>query len=187
VRQHLVEHRRGLVRVAVLRDQDVVLDEAPLTGSARIARPRPERREYAVVACNAIISRIAPGDGSRSRRRARAILAGTAWRLAPLGRSVNAHAGGNAAHRGVCGDGSLQGSAGCNTYSGSYVVDGNRLAISALEAGNQVCNEPAGVMAQEAAFLADLGTADTFQVDGDRLLLSNSSGQVVLEATAYTP
>jgi polar amino acid transport system substrate-binding protein len=178
------------VRVTVLRGQDVVLDEAPLTGSAQDCPATAGTAEYAIVAYNA-------AGQSETRRETVQVseatssnpLAGTVWQATAYydGFQSTPTFARTLLTVAFAADGSLQGSAGCNTYSGSYLVDGDQLAISALEAGNQLCNEPAGVMDQEAAFLADLGTADSFRVEGGKLVLSDASGQVVLETTAHTP
>jgi heat shock protein HslJ len=78
-------------------------------------------------------------------------------------------------------EGELHGSAGCNTYSASYLVNESALAINAPLATNLSCQEPEGIMQQEQAFLAALGLAAAFDLEGNQLYFQDDSGQAVLE------
>jgi heat shock protein HslJ len=85
-------------------------------------------------------------------------------------------------------DGGLTGFAGCNTYTGTYETDGGGIEIPAPAATRKTCPAPAGVMEQEAAYLAALPTAVRFRTDGGSLeLLSESDTGVVAYAKATTP
>ncbi len=77
-------------------------------------------------------------------------------------------------------DGVITGSSGCNTFSGSYKLDGNHITIGALTVSKVVCSEPAGIMDQEAQYIAALQTADTFIISGNRMELHNSQDAVVV-------
>ncbi len=70
--------------------------------------------------------------------------------------------------------GKVSGSAGCNDYSGSYLIDGNTLIISNLTSGRKACDQP--VMDQETAYLAALETATAYQVQGDQLVINTAMG-----------
>jgi len=76
-------------------------------------------------------------------------------------------------------DGSLAGSAGCNTYSALYQVNGDALSIGSIASGRQTCGDPAGIMEQERAFLAALQSAASYRV-ADEFGIFNSAGQPVL-------
>jgi heat shock protein HslJ/uncharacterized protein YraI len=76
------------------------------------------------------------------------------------------------------GNGQVTGNSGCNTFSGSYQVNGNRLSVSQLGGGMMNCPEPEGVMEQEAEFLTTLQSAATFSIDGNRLEIQNGAGQL---------
>jgi heat shock protein HslJ len=76
--------------------------------------------------------------------------------------------------------GNLTGSSGCNMYSARYTVDGNRLIIGDLTSTRRACAAP-GVMEQEAAYLAALGTVRAYRMQGTGLILQTSDG-----ATAAT-
>jgi heat shock protein HslJ len=69
-------------------------------------------------------------------------------------------------------DSSMTGSAGCNTYSTTYQVNGSEVTIAPPTVGRMVCSEPPGIMEQENAFLTALPKATGFQVSGDRLELT---------------
>jgi heat shock protein HslJ len=56
-------------------------------------------------------------------------------------------------------DGTLTGSAGCNTYRTSFTTDQGEIEIDGPATTRKTCPEPEGVMEQEAAYLAALPTA----------------------------
>jgi len=82
-------------------------------------------------------------------------------------------------------DGKVNGSSGCNTYSASYLVTGSQLAMTPPTGTNILCNEPAGIMEQEAAFQALLPLVGGYSIEGESLYLQDASGQVVAELVAY--
>ena len=68
--------------------------------------------------------------------------------------------------------GTISGSDGCNQYSGSYMVSGSQLQVSPTLASTMMaCGEPAGVMEQEAQYLAALQSAATYQIEGNVMQL----------------
>ena len=58
--------------------------------------------------------------------------------------------------------GSITGSAGCNTYFGTYLSPGNALSITIDGSTMMMCNQP-GVMNQESTFISALEAAQTYQ------------------------
>jgi heat shock protein HslJ len=68
-------------------------------------------------------------------------------------------------------DGTLSGSAGCNSFTGSYKVDGDKITIGPLASTMMACDQPEGVMDQEAQYLAALQSAATYSIEGNRLEL----------------
>jgi heat shock protein HslJ len=68
-------------------------------------------------------------------------------------------------------DGTLSGNSGCNTYSGGYKVNGDQITIGPLASTMMACSDPAGVMDQEAQYLAALQSAATYQIEGNVLQL----------------
>jgi heat shock protein HslJ len=77
-------------------------------------------------------------------------------------------------------DGRISGSAGCNSYGGSYVVNGSGITIGPLATTLMECTDPAGVADQETAYLAALQSAASYRTSTDRLELAAASGAVVL-------
>lgn len=66
------------------------------------------------------------------------------------------------------------GSAGCNTFAGTYGTNGNVVAIGPLATTQMACDED--VMEQETAFLAALGGIGFVEPRGNTLLLSDRNG-----------
>jgi heat shock protein HslJ len=81
-------------------------------------------------------------------------------------------------------DGRLAGSAGCNTYGASYEVDGDHITFGPAVTTRMWCAEPDGIMDQENAFLAALGLAATYHIQGDKLEMRNADGALALQFTA---
>ena len=70
----------------------------------------------------------------------------------------------------VSSEGTVEGSAGCNSYSGIYTVEDNQLSIPGpIAATEMYCEEPEGVMDQEQEYLAALQLAESYEIDGDEL------------------
>lgn len=75
----------------------------------------------------------------------------------------------------------LSGSAGCNSYSGTYQAQGESLTISSpLAVTMMMCAE--NVMAQESVFLTNLQAVKGYklQENGQQLHLLNDKGQVTI-------
>ncbi|MGV8129840.1 MAG: META domain-containing protein [Methanolinea sp.] len=76
-------------------------------------------------------------------------------------------------------DGRVTGSAGCNDYFGSYTLTGNSLSIHSI--GSTKMNCPGrGIMLQEQTYLASLGKAAGFTINGNRMSLSDAKGTTLL-------
>ncbi len=68
-------------------------------------------------------------------------------------------------------DGNLAGNAGCNNFTGTYQLDGDKITIGPLANTMMMCEDPQGVMDQEAQFLAALQSAANYQIEGNVLEL----------------
>jgi heat shock protein HslJ len=68
-------------------------------------------------------------------------------------------------------DGSVNGTAGCNSYFASYALDGDSIGIGAIGSTRAFCTDPDGVMDQESAYLALLERANRYERDDDHLTL----------------
>jgi heat shock protein HslJ len=83
--------------------------------------------------------------------------------------------------------GKVAGSSGCNTYNAGYTVDGASLTIGLAASTMMFCEQPAGAMDQEAAFLAAMQSASSFKLETSQLHILNDKGQVVVDFIPYTP
>ena len=70
----------------------------------------------------------------------------------------------------------VSGSAGCNTYSGGYTIDGTTLKIGPLASTMRACSDEA-VNEQEQQFLAALEASTTFDLTGNTLTLKAAGGE----------
>jgi heat shock protein HslJ len=105
--------------------------------------------------------------------RATGILEGDAFKSLVAGTEITATFGE---------DGTLTGSAGCNSYQSRYVVDrGRELTIELPLSTRSYCAMPKGVMKQEQSFLSLLPEAFRFQVDGRMLELTDADGKRLVD------
>lgn len=117
-------------------------------------------------------------------------LAGSSWQVTGVNngrQAVTGVIGGTTLTMVFGADGRLSGSAGCNTYTASYTADGRGIHIGPPAATRKACAQPEGAMAQEAAFLAALGTVATQQREGDWLELRTTDGALAVSARRTPP
>jgi heat shock protein HslJ len=76
-------------------------------------------------------------------------------------------------------EGLLSGSAGCNRYTTGFTLDGELISIEPPASTLMACNEPEGVMEQEALYLQALPTAETYGFVEGRLELRTADGALV--------
>src|SRR5690242_7152652 len=70
------------------------------------------------------------------------------------------------------------GNDGCNTFSGSYEVDGSKLTFGPLAGTNRLCGSPADEVARKV--LAGLAKTRGYETTGDTLRMQDSGGRTVL-------
>jgi len=110
-------------------------------------------------------------------------LAGTSWLVRAYNngkKGVVSVAAGTTLHATFGEDGRVAGSAGCNTFSAGFEVDGQAISIGLAATTRMMCPEE-GVMEQESAFLAALSTASAWENRGERLTLRTAAGSVALD------
>jgi heat shock protein HslJ len=73
----------------------------------------------------------------------------------------------------------INGSAGCNSYSGDYQLSDNTLAFLNISHTEKYCMEPEGIMEQETQYLKTLNTAESYQVK-DGILQVNSGNEILI-------
>lgn len=83
-------------------------------------------------------------------------------------------------------DGQVNGSAGCNSYFGSYESDGSSLTLGVTGMTKIYC-APEALMDQEGAYLAALESAASYQVTDDKLQIANTDGETVLIFSMLEP
>ncbi len=114
-------------------------------------------------------------------------LEGTLWRLTqylgPAGTAVSVPQAISASA--TFSDGIVAGNAGCNDYTGSYTVDGDKLTIGPLAVTKKACG-PAET-AVETVFLATIGKVATYTVSDGSLELKTADAKVGLTFAATTP
>lgn len=81
-------------------------------------------------------------------------------------------------------DGRVNGSSGCNRYTGTYEAQGRGVRFGPLASTKKACVEPKGVMEQESAFFAALRTATRVRVEGERLELRRGDRALAVVASA---
>ena len=175
----------GTTWVSILRDDTELEDNAPLSGSIQDCPTDAGEPVYAVIAYNA--------DDKRDRQEQTVTvnedqptnpLAGTSWAATfyynPATNGMEQPLPGTSLTS-VFGVGEdLNGSAGCNNYSGRYRVDGDNLRINRITSSKSNCEVPKGIMEQEDAFLNNLESADSYTLEAGQLYLK-SGGQVTIE------
>jgi heat shock protein HslJ len=79
-------------------------------------------------------------------------------------------------------DGNLTGSDGCNRYSASYQVDGDKISITPGIGTLTACPEP--IMTQAGEYMAALESAASYRIQADTLELLDAGGNPVATFTA---
>lgn len=77
-------------------------------------------------------------------------------------------------------NGKISGLAGCNSFFAEYTLNGASLSFGPAAATKMFCNDPAGVMDQEAAFLTTLGKVQGYAIQGNQLTLLDATGAALL-------
>jgi putative lipoprotein len=155
---------------ARIKDHDRVLfatqTSYPVLGDARVTHVDVELRE------------VASASGPVGAVAVDAPLENTYWRLTRVGdASVKVAAGAREIHLTLQGDAArVSGFAGCNTFTGSYTLDGQRLRFGNLASTMMAC--PQG-MDVEQAFQQALGETATWRIGGRTLELVDRNGEVV--------
>ena len=80
-------------------------------------------------------------------------------------------------------EGHIQGSGGCNSFFGTYQINGSSLEVNQLAWTEMACLDPEGVMVQEQRVLGMLGKAEKVHRDGVRLVITTAGDrELVFEA-----
>ena len=104
-------------------------------------------------------------------------LLGTSWSLVEIGGDEPISTSGSFPTI-TFGGGQAFGNAGCNYWGAAYSVDGNNFSFGEVEITEIMCETPSGIMEQEDAFVQMLMDAERFELQGNRLTIFTSSGEV---------
>ena len=80
-------------------------------------------------------------------------------------------------------DGTVSGNTGCNSFAGTYEVDGSKVTIHGNVAATMMACEP-DAQALEQQFLTALGNVTTWERSGQQVTLRGNSGEAQLTLTA---
>ena len=73
----------------------------------------------------------------------------------------------------------VRGSASCNHYFGSYKIRGDEVSITGLGWTEMACLDPEGIMEQEQILMGLLSKAAGFNIAGNTLHITTSTGEVL--------
>jgi heat shock protein HslJ len=115
-------------------------------------------------------------------------LVGTEWRLVGYGpaEALAAPVGSTLITLVFRSETELGGSGGCNSYFGSYALQGETFTVTGVGSTEMACLEE-GVMAQESAYLQQLSAGGLLTQSGDELTLTNASGVLIFERVLPPP
>ncbi|MGD8806825.1 MAG: META domain-containing protein [Chloroflexota bacterium] len=78
-------------------------------------------------------------------------------------------------------DGSLNGSAGCNSYSGTFTAYDQTLRVNKLTPSQAWCESPDGIMDQEGTYVTLMQYASRMAIRAGQLTIFDSNGNRILE------
>lgn len=82
--------------------------------------------------------------------------------------------------------GQAGGSGGCNSYGGTYQVEGNTITFGEMTRTLRACADER-ITEQEDLYLAALGSASQYQIEGDQLLIAYDNGNGLLIFESVVP
>lgn len=126
----------------------------------------------------------ASGDQLRFKREPPPRLAGVDWKVTSFNNGRHAVVGvlGESSITLSFKDGQASGSAGCNSFHGTYSTEGSKLQFGPLATTRRACEEP--LMTQEREFLAALASAVTWTIEGNVLDMHRADGERAIWAIA---
>jgi heat shock protein HslJ len=107
---------------------------------------------------------------------ASATLEGRPWRLVNFKNSVTVDTHGLGLTLQFAA-GQVSGFSGCNRFTGSYAVNGNRLTIKPGATTMMACPEPASTV--ESKYTRAIAGTHTYVITGDRLTMNSTSGSIL--------
>lgn len=165
----------GATSARILRNSDVILDNAPFNGNLGDCPTPAGSYTYQVEARNnsgdtdsasqtVTVSQVVPDNP----------LTGTNWRLTAIGQGVLAPDTAPITLS-FTSDSQLNGSGGCNSYSAGYTVNGSNLTVSLLITTGIACDE--ATMQTEQAYFSAFQGATSFEIVGTTLNIQSTTGE----------
>ena len=178
----------GTNRVRLLRNEAVVLDNAPFSGNQSDCPNQAGTLQYRLEASNTAGQTVSQQAAvTVTQPPPTNPLLGTSWLLLTYNNGQGALVStlaGTTVSLSFMSNTALSGSAGCNTYQSSYNVSGSQISVGGIIGGQVFCDSPQGIMEQEQQYLGLLASAATFQLSGSganaTLDIFNASGQRIL-------
>ena len=167
--------------VRLLRNNVLVLDNAAASGSAQDCLSYPGSYTYQLVASTAsgqsisrdqsVLVTQAPPTNPLANRTFDLV----ALNSAPILSGTNITITFNS-------DGTMNGSGGCNNYSGRYTANNGQITMSEVNQTNIFCADPPGVLEQEGAYINALRAAVAFEFPdrSTQMIIRNAAGQEIL-------
>ncbi|MFX1440601.1 MAG: META domain-containing protein [Promethearchaeota archaeon] len=176
----------GATYSRILRNGVTLIDDAGYTGQQMDCLDEPGTYTYRLEALNVAGERVSQEQvGIVTETPPQNPLAGTRWLVTVIydaeTEDMEEVLPGTSLAVAFGTDGTVNGWAGCNTFSSTYLVDGDKLTITLPIATSRMCATPAGIMEQEAAFLSVLELADSFVLETNELQILNVSGKPLLD------
>lgn len=139
---------------------------------------------WALTGCAAEVQPSAGVSESEAMTAEPAPLLNTYWKLVQLGDGPHVSAYDNQPEPHLVletGSGRFHGAGGCNRLRGSYSLDGRWLRFSAVGGTRMACGQG---MRREQQLLATLAQVSSYAVQGQKLVLSDAEGRVLLRFEA---
>ncbi|MFC2030667.1 META domain-containing protein [Chloroflexota bacterium] len=176
----------GTTYSRIQRNGATFIDDAGYTGQQMDCLDEPGTYTYRLEAINTAGERVTQEQvGIVTEGAPQNPLAGTRWFVTAIYDTEVGGIGvvvpGTSLSMAFGADGTVNGSAGCNSYSATYLVDGSQLTITPPTATSSMCAEPAGIMEQEATFLSTLASAGSFVLNTTQLQILNDSGKPLVD------
>lgn len=170
----------GTSLVRLLRNGAVVLDNAGLSGGAQDCLNFAGSVIYRLEASNNA------GNQTAEERQVAVVnapavdpLRGKSWTLSTINGQPAISEAVSLVIFGTSND--LNGSGGCNTFSGRYTANAGSITISDFQASRLLCPAPPGIQAQEEAFFNAMRQAASYELaDNNTLIIKNGAGQETL-------
>jgi heat shock protein HslJ len=107
-----------------------------------------------------------------------ATLENTSWQAAGIhnGKGGVVSTASTSASTALFAEGQLSGTGGCNQFTATFEIDGDKISIGPAAATRMFCSEPEGVMDQEQQYFEALVRARTFSLTPEKLELRDENG-----------